>query len=73
MFLGKVGMYIRDIRRMCQTASLEYPWARICVMKNAYQIKNLHDALAVELSRNNAEAIIKKYGVRPAFFTLERN
>ncbi len=62
MFLGKVGMYIRDIRRMCQTASLEYPWARICAMKTAFQIKNLHDALAVELSRNNAEAIIKKYG-----------
>jgi hypothetical protein len=28
MFLGKVGTYIRDIRRMCQTASLEYPWTR---------------------------------------------
>ena len=62
MFLGKVGMYIRDIRRMCQTASLEYPWARICAMKSAFQIKNLHDAIAVELSRKNAEAIIEKYG-----------
>lgn len=62
MFLGKVGMYIRDIRRMCQTASLEYPWARMCAMKSALQIKKLHDALAVELSRKNREAIIEKYG-----------
>jgi len=31
-------------------------------MKSAFQIKNLHDALAVELSRKNAEAIIEKYG-----------
>ena len=62
MFLGKVGMYIRDIRRMCQTASLEYPWARICTMKSAFQLKNLHDALAVELSRRNKAAIVEKYG-----------
>jgi hypothetical protein len=62
IFLSKVGTYMRDIRRMCQTASLEYPWARICVMKNAYQIKKLHDALAVELSRRNKESIVEKYG-----------
>jgi len=62
MFLGKVGMYIRDIRRMCQTASLEYPWTRICAMKNAFQIKKLHDALAIELNRKNKAAIIEKYG-----------
>lgn len=62
MFLGKVGAYIRDIRRMCQTASLEYPWERICAMKSAFQIKNLHDVLAVELSTKNKEAIVDKYG-----------
>jgi hypothetical protein len=62
MFLGKVGMYIRDIRRMCETASLDYPWTRICAMKSAFQIKKLHDALSVELSRKNKEAIVEKYG-----------
>jgi hypothetical protein len=62
MFLGKVGAYIRDIRRMCQTASLEYPRERICAMKSAFQIKNLHDTLAVELNRKNKEAIVEKYG-----------
>jgi hypothetical protein len=31
-------------------------------MKSAFQIKNLHDTLAVELSRKSKEAIVEKYG-----------
>jgi hypothetical protein len=34
----------------------------ICGMKSAFQIKKLHDALAVEVSRKNKEAIVEKYG-----------
>jgi len=61
-FLGKVCVYIRDIRMMCRTIHREYPEKEICAMKSAFQIKNLHDRISEEINRKDRAAIIARYG-----------
>lgn len=61
-FLGKVCVYIRDIRMMCRTTHHEYPEKEICAMTSAFQIKNLHDRIAGEINRKDRAAIIARYG-----------
>jgi len=61
-FLGKVCVYIRDIRMMCRTIHREYPEKEVCAMTSAFQIKNLHDRLAREINRKDRAAIIARYG-----------
>ncbi|UTF51805.1 PcfJ domain-containing protein [Desulfomicrobium sp. ZS1] len=61
-FLGKVCVYIRDIRMMCRTTERAYPENEICAMKSAFQIKNLHDRIAEEINRKDRAAIIARYG-----------
>lgn len=61
-FLGKVCVYIRDIRMMCRTTHREYPEKEICTMTSAFQIKNMHDRIAGEINRKDRAAIIARYG-----------
>jgi len=61
-FLGKICIYISDIRMMCRTIDREYPEKEIYAMKSAFQIKNLHDRIAEEINRKERASIIARYG-----------
>jgi hypothetical protein len=61
-YLYKVCRDIRDIRMMCKMLECENPEQQVFAMKSAFQIRDLHDKIARDLSKKEKEAIIAHYG-----------
>lgn len=61
-YLYKVCRDIRDIRMMCKMLECENPERQVFAMKSPFQIRNLHDKIARELSKKEKETIIAHYG-----------
>ncbi len=61
-YLYKVCRDIRDIRMMCKMLECENPERQVLAMKSAFQIRNLHDKIARDLSKRERETIIAHYG-----------
>lgn len=61
-FLYKVCRYIRNIRMTCKFLKCENPERQIFAMKNAFQIRELHDKIEREWNRKQAASFIASYG-----------
>jgi hypothetical protein len=61
-YLYKVCRDIRDIRMMCKMLECENPESKLFAMKSAFQIRDLHDKIARDLSKKEKETIIAHFG-----------
>jgi hypothetical protein len=61
-YLYQVCRDIRDIRMMCKMLECENPEQQVFAMKSAFQIRDLHDKIARDLSKKEKKTIIAHYG-----------